>query len=622
MPRKRRQHASRPNPASRLLPGRRVAVVVAVLVAIGLSLWAGFRSGRPASGAPRDLPAPDLAGLPPPIATKIREATAELKADPESAQSWGRLGAVFEVHGLYEEAIGCYQQAARLDGDDYRWPYFLGICHRGSEQAIALKQFARAAELNPDDPNVRACLAQTLLRVERLDEAEVHYRAAADMAPKCVPALVGLGRIALIRADNELALDYLRRADRLAPGHDDVHRLLAQAHRRLGQTEAADKVAGREATAGDAVLLDDPVRRELWWRDGVGVRYRALRAKHYLEAGRPAEALAEAQQAVQDEPDSAQALFELARVYNRTNRPQPARESYRKAILLDPDHAEAHAGLGVVLAGLGRAAEAIAHLEAALRLDSTLNETRNNLGGLLVGMGRIDEALEHLRAAADAMPRSPDVRTNLARALQRAGRPAEAIVELRRLLDLRPDHLGARRQLGVALAESRRHDEAVSVFRALVADHPKLSSVYVNLGFALVGAGRHPEAAEAYRAGLRRMPDDPTLADRLAWLLATCPEAACRSGPEAVRLAEAVCNKSNRTVPRFLDTLAAAYAETGDFTRAVATASRALELIEQAGGPSPRGRLSNVRLEVRRRLEGYRAGRAYRDRPAPGNPPG
>lgn len=167
--------------------------------------------------------------------------------------------------------------------------------------------------------------------------------------------------------------------------------------------------------------------------------------------------------------------------------------------------------------------------------------------------------------------------------------------------------------------------DGVGVFRTLAADHPKLSSVYVNLGFALVAAGRHAEAAEAYRAGLGRVPGDPTLADRLAWPLATCPEAACRSGREAVRLAEGVCNKSNHGVPRFLDTLAAAYAETGDFTRAVSTASRALELIEQAinraGGPSPTDRFSQVVLKVWQRLEGYRAGRPHRDRPAPENLP-
>lgn len=63
--------------------------------------------------------------------------------------------------------------------------------------------------------------------------------------------------------------------------------------------------------------------------------------------------------------------------------------------------------------------------------------------------------------------------------------------------------------------------------------------------------------------------------NELAWFLATCPEASLRDGKRAVTLAEAVV--SIWPNPNYLDTLAAAYAETGDFDRAVKIESQAAE---------------------------------------------
>ena len=65
--------------------------------------------------------------------------------------------------------------------------------------------------------------------------------------------------------------------------------------------------------------------------------------------------------------------------------------------------------------------------------------------------------------------------------------------------------------------------------------------------------------------------------DELAWLLATYPDSNSRDGAEAVRLAERACALTDRRVPAFLATLAAAYAEAGDFPRAIAAGEEALK---------------------------------------------
>lgn len=64
----------------------------------------------------------------------------------------------------------------------------------------------------------------------------------------------------------------------------------------------------------------------------------------------------------------------------------------------------------------------------------------------------------------------------------------------------------------------------------------------------------------------------------LAWMLATCGDASLRNGVEAIKLAEKAVSVTSRTNAAYLDTLAAARAETGDFTGAVRTQKEALKL--------------------------------------------
>ena len=63
-----------------------------------------------------------------------------------------------------------------------------------------------------------------------------------------------------------------------------------------------------------------------------------------------------------------------------------------------------------------------------------------------------------------------------------------------------------------------------------------------------------------------------------AWWLATSSDKSQRDGAKAVKLASEICAASDYKCHRFLNTLAAAYAETGDFDRAVEYQQKAIKL--------------------------------------------
>ena len=103
-----------------------------------------------------------------------------------------------------------------------------------------------------------------------------------------------------------------------------------------------------------------------------------------------------------------------------------------------------------------------------------------------------------------------------------------------------------------------------------------LATVHTNRGLVHGLRAEWQRAIDDYREAIRLQPKLATAHNNLAWLLAACPVDALRNGQEAVEHATWACNATAWSEPNCLGTLAAAYAETGDFAEAVRWQQRAL----------------------------------------------
>ena len=88
--------------------------------------------------------------------------------------------------------------------------------------------------------------------------------------------------------------------------------------------------------------------------------------------------------------------------------------------------------------------------------------------------------------------------------------------------------------------------------------------------------GNYDAYLKVCRQAVTANPKDADSYNKLAWLLATCPDASIRNGKEAIQDATKACELSGWKIQSFIDTLAAAYAESGDFKQAVAFEEKAL----------------------------------------------
>jgi Flp pilus assembly protein TadD len=193
------------------------------------------------------------------------------------------------------------------------------------------------------------------------------------------------------------------------------------------------------------------------------------------------------------------------------------------------------------------------------------------------------------------------------------GKFAEAEGQFGTALKLKPRDAGIRRSYASALAEEGKKEAAVNELREALRLQPQVEA-RVQLATLLYETGRFHEAVAEYRQVLASQPAAAEALSNLAWLLATCSDPTVRDGPEAVRLAEQVCRLTEFKQAQTVGVLAAAYAEAGRFTDAVATAQKAVELATIAGD----ARFASMNRSL---LGLYRAGRAYHEPVASGAHP-
>lgn len=139
-----------------------------------------------------------------------------------------------------------------------------------------------------------------------------------------------------------------------------------------------------------------------------------------------------------------------------------------------------------------------------------------------------------------------------------------------------PQDLAAYTSRGIASKERGDFDRAIADHSHVIEKHPKPAAAYVNRGNVWAQKEAHDAALSDYAAAIRHDPSLLAAYNNLAWALATRPEPELRDGRRAVEAAKKACELTNWKNPECLDTLAAAYAETGDFDRAVQCSNQAM----------------------------------------------
>lgn len=426
-----------------LWPGGWVMGVALLLALAGLGLYFRYQQ------AGRQPPALASTIEDPEVARTIDAARSAVRQSPRSSQAWGRLGMLWAAHDYFAEAQDCFAEAERLDSREPRWPYHRGLILRPSDPVAALPFLERAVVLwggTVDAPEL--VLAEMLLELGRLDEAERHFNQVLRRSPRDERCQFGLGRLACERNDLSGALAYLLPAANSPHARKAVHALRAGVYRRLGDAAAADRELALVASLPDDALWPDPVLQEVTslkvgqlaqlsevsrlarqnqLEDAVFIlkqmvqnNPRSERAwvwlgRIHLQIGKLAYAEQFLEAAVQCAPDSADAYFLLGLAQFQQGKVDAAANNFGRVVQLKPNDGATHYELGLCLRQRGERAEAIAAFGRAVRARPYLVAAHHQLVELHAERGHLHQAFEHLGHALSLSPAHPQTCLLLAR---------------------------------------------------------------------------------------------------------------------------------------------------------------------------------------------------------------
>lgn len=202
----------------------------------------------------------------------------------------------------------------------------------------------------------------------------------------------------------------------------------------------------------------------------------------------------------------------------------------------------------------------------------------NKRGNALYDKGEYDRAIEEYTRAIRLDPNFAIAYNSRGIAWYEKGEYDRAIEDFTGAIRLDPESADAYNSRGRVWSVKEEYDLAITDLTEAIRLDPDFAIAYNNRGLAWDYKGEYDREIEDYTRAIRLDPESAISFDALAWLWATCPDGEYRDGERAVEYGTKACELSNWDDGYIISSLAAAYAEAGDFDLAVETMKKALHI--------------------------------------------
>ena len=289
-------------------------------------------------------------------------------------------------------------------------------------------------------------------------------------------------------------------------------------------------------------------------------------ACEFMPPGNARKPAAKAQRSVSD-------VLADGRRHSETKEYDRAIADYSEYIQLIPNDPFGYLKRGVVRHAAGKHREAISDYTRALELEKAAN----------AGYGA---GLHYNRA-------------NVYRDL---GEYDKAIADYDEAVRIDPKYQHAIVSRGSVRNSKGDYDRAIADLDLALKIDPTDVIAYQHRAYARTRTRVYVGAVSDYGEAIKLRKDSPIALNGRAWLLATCADASVRNGEQAVQDALRACELTAWKDASNLDTLAAAYAESGNSEKAVEWQAKALELTPK-----------DQKAALQSRLDLYQSGKPYHD---------
>jgi tetratricopeptide (TPR) repeat protein len=229
---------------------------------------------------------------------------------------------------------------------------------------------------------------------------------------------------------------------------------------------------------------------------------------------------------------------------------------------------EGSLGRGVAYCKQGDWDKAIKELDEAIRLNPRDATAYCYRGGAYCGGGELDKAISDFTRQIELDGTNGSGYFNRGSAYRAKRDFTNAISDFTRCLQLWPTDAVVYKNRAAVYDALGELDKAISDWNKGLRLSPGDATAHAVRGHAYHAKGQFDEALLDYQEAIRLERTNDLAYNNLAWLRATCPDAAMRNAVEAVEAGKKACELTGWSNWTRVDTLAAAFAEAGDFKKA------------------------------------------------------
>lgn len=476
------------------------------------------------------------------------------KIDPQDAKKRTSLAVTHMLKGDADSALGELHSIALTDKGTTADMALVSAYLKRKDYDKALKAIDALEKKQPQEPVAANLRGLTMLAKQDRVAARKAFEQALAIRPNFMPAVANLASLDV--SDKKPDDARKRYEDVLAKDPKNVQALVALTDMRAKAGATKDELAGQlnkaiTANPGEAAP-------------------RLMLIELYLRNNEPKQAVSTAQNGVAAIQDSAELLDALGRAQMAAGDNNQALATYNKLVGMQPNSAQPHLRVAATHIAEKKPAEAIQSLRRALDIKPDLLEAQRGLITLYLQEKKPDEATAVARSVQKQRPQEVVgylLEGDIAAAQKKAD--AAAAIYKGALAKFQAPELAV--NLHAALLAGGKTPEAEKLAATWVKEHPKDPVFRLYLADAALARRDLPAAEKGYLSVLQVQPNAALALNNLAWISSQLKK------DGAVAYAE----KANRLAPdqpAFMDTMAMALMEKGDFKNAVEWQNRAIKL--------------------------------------------
>lgn len=187
---------------------------------------------------------------------------------------------------------------------------------------------------------------------------------------------------------------------------------------------------------------------------------------------------------------------------------EKARVEFRNALQIEPNDAEARFMHGQALERLGNLRDAAGMYQAAIDADANHGRARASLARMFVFAGAPERAMDLLEPGLKSTPDDPELLTARAAARIQLKDEAGARVDAQRAHELAPDNENAAALLAASFKQEGRFDDSIALVRETIERVPKSVDLRQVLANLYAEKGDYAAAEEQVRAVIALKPHD------------------------------------------------------------------------------------------------------------------